>query len=428
MTKELNGLVIDCFAGGGGASIGIEMATGTQVDIAINHDEGAIRMHKSNHPDTLHLTEDIFKVDLKKYVNGQHVALMWASPACQGFSKARAREYADNQLRILPWSVFKHARAIKPDVIIMENVVEIQTWGPLDENGKIIKERQGEEYNKFISKMKAIGYDFDSRELVAADYGAPTIRKRWYAIFRRDGKPIVWPENTHSENGENGLKKWVPVSSVLNLDNVGRSIPHRVRPLALKTVERIRKGMEKFIFQSDNPYLILIGDGTYCHEKDFITDDSVFKMHCLETHKRAIHSEHVIKRDTLVLGGARIDSVTNSSWMGQFIIEYYGQSIGQSISDPLHTIVTKDRFALVTVLGNDTNIIDVYMRMLTPEELKLAQGFPDDYIIDHDILGKKLSVKEQVLRIGNSVVPKMAQILVESNLFISDDYNLPIAQ
>ena len=200
----MSGLIIDCFAGGGGASVGIEMALGRPVDIAINHDEQAIRMHKTNHPQTLHLTEDIFKVDLKKYVHGQHVALMWASPDCTSHSKAKGGQPRKQGLRILPWVVYKHARKILPDVIIMENVEEIQQWGPLDENGKPIPERKGEEYQKFISSMKSLGYDFDSKELVAADYGAPTTRKRWYAIFRRDGKPIVWPEPTHSKTGTDG--------------------------------------------------------------------------------------------------------------------------------------------------------------------------------------------------------------------------------
>lgn len=194
-------LIIDCFAGGGGASVGIEMALGRQVDIAINHDPQAIRMHKVNHPDTLHLTEDIFKVNLQKYVSGRRVALMWASPDCTSHSKAKGGQPRERGLRILPWAVYKHAKEILPDVIIMENVEEIQQWGPLDEKGYPIAERRGEDYRKLIAAMKSIGYDFDSRELVAADYGAPTTRKRWYAIFRRDGKPIVWPDPTHSKVG-----------------------------------------------------------------------------------------------------------------------------------------------------------------------------------------------------------------------------------
>ena len=181
-------LIIDCFAGGGGASVGIEMALGRQVDIAVNHDPDAILMHKTNHPDTLHLTEDIFKVNLKKYVNCRPVALLWASPDCTSHSKAKGSKPRERGLRILPWAVYRHAKEIFPEVILMENVEEIQQWGPLDENGYPIPERKGEDYQKFISAMKSLGYEFDCRELVAADYGAPTTRKRWYAVFRRDGR------------------------------------------------------------------------------------------------------------------------------------------------------------------------------------------------------------------------------------------------
>ena len=157
----MENLVIDCFAGGGGASKGIEMALNRPIDIAVNHDPEAIRMHKVNHPDTLHLTEDIFKVDLQKQVAGKHVALMWASPDCTSHSKAKGGQPRKKGLRILPWAVYKHAKLILPDVIIMENVEEIQQWGPLDESGRPIKSRAGEDYNKFIAAMKSIGYEFD---------------------------------------------------------------------------------------------------------------------------------------------------------------------------------------------------------------------------------------------------------------------------
>lgn len=215
-------LIIDCFAGGGGASVGIEMALGRPVDIAINHDPDAILMHKTNHPGTLHLTEDIFKVDLQKYVRNQHVALMWASPDCTSHSKAKGGQPRKQGLRILPWAVYKHAKAILPDVIIMENVEEIQQWGPLDEKGHLIKERVGEDYRKFISAMECIGYEFDSRELVAADYGAPTTRKRWYAVFRRDGKQIVWPKPTHNRLGVGGLKPYEQCGDYIDWSDLGK--------------------------------------------------------------------------------------------------------------------------------------------------------------------------------------------------------------
>ena len=151
-----DGLIIDMFAGGGGASVGIELALGRSPDIAVNHDPAAILMHRTNHPYTLHLTEDVFEVDLLKYTKGKHVALMWASPDCTQFSKAKGGKPRESGIRMLPWAVYKHAKAVHPDVIIMENVEEIQQWGPLDKNGHPIKEQAGEEYQRFIAAIMPI--------------------------------------------------------------------------------------------------------------------------------------------------------------------------------------------------------------------------------------------------------------------------------
>ena len=254
MRKE--NIIIDCFAGGGGASVGIEMALGRQVDIAINHDPQAILMHKTNHRKTLHLTEDIFKVDLQKYVKGRHVALMWASPDCTSHSKAKGGQPRNSGLRILPWAVFKHTKTIMPDVVIMENVEEIQQWGPLDEEGRTIKERMGEDYDKFITAMTSLGYEFESKELVAADYGAPTTRKRWYAIFRRDGQRIQWPTQTHNKTGTDGMKKWVECGDYIDWSDLGTSIFERKKPLAEATQRRIANGIRKYIIDNPNPYIV----------------------------------------------------------------------------------------------------------------------------------------------------------------------------
>ena len=252
-------LIIDAFAGGGGASVGIEMALGRPVDIAINHDPDAILMHKTNHPDTLHLTEDIFKVNLKKYVKGQHVALMWASPDCTSHSKAKGGKPREKGLRILPWAVYKHAKAILPDVILMENVEEIQQWGPLDEKGYPIPEKKGEDYKKFITAMKSLGYIFDCRELVAADYGAPTTRKRWYAVFRRDRKEIRWPEQTYSADGI-GFEKWKPCGDYIDWSDIDSSIFDRKKPLAEATQKRIANGIKKYIIDAESPYIVRGGE------------------------------------------------------------------------------------------------------------------------------------------------------------------------
>lgn len=517
-----NGLIIDCFAGGGGASVGIEMALGRHVDIAINHDPAAILMHKTNHPKTLHLTEDIFKVNLEKYVKGRHVALMWASPDCTSHSKAKGGKPRKSGLRILPWAVYKHAKTILPDVIIMENVEEIQQWGPLDKNGYPIKEKMGEEYQRFIHKMKSLGYDFDSRELVAADYGVPTTRKRWYAIFRRDGKPIVWMEPTHNKGGTNGLKKWVPVSTVLDFSDLGNSIFGRKKPLAENTLRRIARGLQKFVFDNPKPFIVQVNHGgnnfrgqsidepmptiTQKHgfgkvtpvvspimlrnnhgapgnsvenpiltittgghhglispyliqyhsetqsgevrgqtvEEPLKTIDTsnrygavmafLMKFYKTGTGQSMLEPIHTIttspghfgqvsiltiKLEELLKAGISEEVAQKCTWMSMFIIDYYGCGTGQTIDNPLHTIVTKDKFALITVIGgNDGSeyvILDIFLRMLTPEELKLGQGFPKDYIIDKDYRWSKYPKCEQVKRIGNSVVPEMARLLVQSN-------------
>lgn len=539
----MKNIIIDCFAGGGGASVGIEMSLGRQVDIAINHDPDAILMHKTNHPDTLHLTEDIFKVDLKKYVKNNHVALMWASPDCTSHSKAKGGKPREKGLRILPWAVFKHAKEILPDVIIMENVEEIQQWGPLDEQGHPIKEKMGEDYDKFISAMKSLGYMFECKELVAADFGAPTTRKRWYAIFRRDGKSIRWPEPTHNKNGTNGLKKWIPIHTVLDFTNLGKSIFGRKKPLAENTMRRIARGMKKFIFECPNPFIIpvtsdgdtvstvpfvdksyggnYIGSGSnvgcplhtittvdhnrlvspvivpfqqgkskdpsggrfrnktvkytankVASEKQDANDNCSISPFLIQYHSETRNNEvrgqsvkvpiqtidtsnryaevfafltkfyksgtgqsmyepiHTIttspghfgqvsvlavKYDNLLKAGITEEVAQKCTWVSSFIIEYYGHGTGQSILNPLHTIVTKSRFALITVLGSEYVIVDIMLRMLTPEELKLGQGFPKDYIIDHDYNHNRYPISKQVARIGNSVVPIMAQKLVEAN-------------
>ncbi len=517
----MNNLIIDCFAGGGGASVGIEMALGRNVDIAINHDPDAILMHKTNHPKTLHLTEDIFKVDLQKYVKGRRVALMWASPDCTSHSKAKGGKPREKGLRILPWAVYKHAKAILPDVIIMENVEEIQQWGPLDENGHPIKERRGEDYQRFIAAMKSLKYEFDCRELVAADYGAPTTRKRWYAVFRRDGREICWPEQTHNKGGTDGYKKWEPIWKYLDLEDLGKSIFGRKKPLAKNTMNRIARGLEKFVFNNPEPFMVQVNHGgdnfrgqsihnplqtiTQKHGFGVVTPvvapyiDKAFGgnykgagsdvkdpvstittvdhnrlisplliQYHSETSKNGVRGQQVdspiqtidtSNRYGLVMSymtkfyksgtgqsladpihtittspghfgtvsvyatdwkelqksGVSMEIAQKCTWASQFIMEYYGCGIGQSLNDPLHTIVTKDRFALITVLGNEYVILDIFLRMLKPEELKMGQGFPKDYIINRDYKWNSYPVAKQVARIGNSVVPIMAQKLVEAN-------------
>lgn len=426
-------IIIDCFAGGGGASVGIEMALGREVDIAINHDPQAIRMHRTNHPGTLHLTEDIFKVDLQKYVKDNHVALMWASPDCTSHSKAKGGKPRKQGLRILPWAVYKHAKAILPDVIIMENVEEIQQWGPLDKAGHPIPERKGEDYQKFIGAMKSLGYEFDSRELVAADYGAPTTRKRWYAIFRRDGKPIVWPKPTHSKDGIKN--RWEQCGNYIDWSDLGKSIFDRPKPLADATMRRIANGYVKYVVNNPHPYIVKNKEAVafliqYHGEQkkgdsrgQLLTEP----IKTIDTSNRyGLVTAFVTKFYKTGIGqgcDGPLHTITTSpghfGLISAFLIKYYGTGCGQVASDPVGTITTKDRFGLVNVItdisGEKYILKDIFLRMLNPEELKRMQGFPADYIIDRDYNWKKYPKAEQVKRIGNSVVPIMAEVLVEAN-------------
>ncbi|MBU9745879.1 DNA cytosine methyltransferase [Lachnospiraceae bacterium ASD3451] len=425
----MNDLIIDCFAGGGGASVGIEMALGRPVDIAINHDPQAIKMHRVNHPDTLHLPEDIFKVDLKKYVAGRHVALMWASPDCTSHSKAKGGQPRKKGLRILPWAVYKHAKNIKPDVIIMENVEEIQQWGPLDDSGHPIKERAGEDYQRFIGHMIALGYAFESRELIAADYGAPTTRKRWYAVFRRDGRPIVWPKPLYSK------ESWMECGDYIDWSDLGKSIFDRKKPLAEATMARIANGYVKYVVNNPKPYIVDNQDAVAFliqYHGETRAGDSRGQLltepiKTIDTSNRyGLVAAFVTKFYKTGIGQGcdePLHTITTSpghfGLISAFLIKYYGTGRGQDMRNPLGTITTKDRFGLVnviTVINGETYILrDIFLRMLNPEELKRMQGFPEDYIIDRDITGKPYPIAEQVARIGNSVVPIMAQKLVESN-------------
>jgi DNA (cytosine-5)-methyltransferase 1 len=436
--ENIGGIIIDAFAGGGGASTGIEKALGRPVNIAINHDKYAILMHKTNHPGTLHITEDIFKVEILKYTKGRHVSLMWASPDCTSHSKAKGGQPREKGLRILPWAVYRHAKKILPDVILMENVEEIQDWGPLDEDGHPVKERVGEDYNRFVTKMKSLGYEFESRELVAADYGAPTTRNRWYGIFRRDGNPIVWPEPTHGNPDRiearcGLLKPWRTIAECIDWTDLGSSIFTRKTPLKEKTLNRIARGIEKFIINEPNPYILPDEMASsfliqYHGEtkSDYVRGQSVNEpIKTIDTSNRyglvTAFLTKFYKTGTGQSVNEPIHTITTSSghfgMVSAFLIKYYGSGTGQKVDEPIGTIVTKDRFGLISVMikGEPYRIVDIWFRMLKPEELKLGQGFPSEYIIDHDYTGQSYPKSKQVEKIGNSVVPAMAEALVRAN-------------
>ncbi|MEH3046478.1 DNA cytosine methyltransferase [Sphingomonas adhaesiva] len=263
-------LVIDNFAGGGGASTGIERALGRRVDVAINHDREAIAMHEANHPDTRHLIQSIMAVDPLEATGGHPVALAWFSPDCKHHSKAKGGKPREKNIRDLAWVVPHWAeRCLKGtpngrgaiDVIILENVEEFRQWGPLDAEGKPIKERRGEEFDLWVRKLRRLGYKVEWRELRACDYGAPTSRKRLFLIARRDGLPIVWPEPTHGKPGtpevESGQRlPWRTAAECIDWSIPCPSIFDRKRPLKDATHRRIAHGVMRYVVNAARPFIV----------------------------------------------------------------------------------------------------------------------------------------------------------------------------
>ena len=573
-------LIVDNFAGGGGASTGIEMATGYSVDIAINHDPEAIKMHKANHPNTKHYCENVWAVDPVKACNGHPVALAWFSPDCKHFSKAKGGKPKDKFIRGLAWVACRWAGLVQPRVIMLENVEEFKTWGPLGRRHHPIKAKQGETFQKFVQQLTDLGYEVQFRELIAADYGAPTMRKRFFMIARCDGKPIVWPEPTHapadSEEVKAGLKKpyvgaytqldfSLPCPSIFDTsEEIKEKYGIRaVRPLAPKTMERIARGLKKFVLDNPEPFIIqcnhggerrpndirdpmptitgkhgygivepymvqigqtgfakdrskdvreplttivsknehclieptlapYMGTNTTNHPggncKDPIHTITTGNQQCLisptliqyhsETSKDGVRGQAIKDPIMTVDSSNRYGLVasflhkyydggykgagetvenplpTVTAWdhnsvvtanliqmnnhcdgkdirqplptitagdghfgeVRAFLIKYYGQGTGQDIEQPLDTVTARDRFGLVTIEGVDYQIVDIGLRMLEPRELYGCQGFPDDYIIDHDYTGKTYPRSEQVRRCGNAVCPPIPAALVRANL------------
>ena len=414
-------IIVDNFAGGGGASTGIEMATGMSVDIAINHDPAAIAMHKLNHPDTEHFCESVWDVDPKEAVRGRKVGLAWFSPDCKHFSKAKGGKPVDKNIRGLAWVAVKWAITVKPRVIMLENVEEFKTWGPIDENGNPIKWQIGVTFNSFIKALEVLGYNVEFKDLRACDYGAPTTRKRFFMIARSDGRPIVWPNPTHgdpnSEEVKNGkLKPWRTAGEIIDWSIGTPSIFDRKKPLAENTMRRIARGIERFVVNNPSPFIVRIGQtgfggdrlqyplGHHALITPFLT------TYYTETTKNGVRGQ------TLQEPIATIPTANRFGLVNAFLTKYYGSDIGQQVDEPLHTITTKDRFGLITVHGKPYQIVDIGMRMLQPHELYAAQGFPANYLIDKYANGQKIPKAEQVKRVGNSVPPDLPEALVRANL------------
>lgn len=254
-------IVVDLFAGGGGASTGIEQAIGRPVDIAINHDPEAVAMHTVNHPQTQHYVSDVFEINPLMATRGRPVGLLWASPDCKHFSKAKGGQPVSKRIRGLAWVVVKWAKAVRPRVIILENVEEFQTWGPLTDDGMPCPQRKGETFQMWRGQLKSLGYVIEYRELRASDYGTPTIRKRFFMVARCDGQPIVWPQQSHFAKPAKGQKAWLPASDIIDWSIPCPSIFERKKPLADATCRRIAKGVMRYVVNAKEPFIVNLTHG-----------------------------------------------------------------------------------------------------------------------------------------------------------------------
>ncbi|WP_270817600.1 DNA cytosine methyltransferase [Aeromonas sp. Y318-3] len=545
-------IVVDNFAGGGGASTGIEMALGRSPEIAINHDPDAISMHTVNHPETEHYCESVWDIVPRDVVAGRPVGLVWLSPDCKHFSKAKGSTPVSKKIRGLAWVTLRWAATVRPRVIMLENVEEFQTWGPLlidsEGNARPDPAKKGRTFNSFINALRRQGYKVEWRELRACDYGTPTIRKRLFLIARRDGASIVWPKPTHGDPASAEVKAgkllpwrtaadiidWsIPCPSIFLTKEEAKAQGLNVkRPLAEATMRRIAKGVERFVINAAEPFIVKCNHtsnrtvydafrGQGLHEPlqtvtaapgfalvqpqfaPFITEhanashqrnmpaDEPLRTICAEVKgghfalvapviarqfgnsvgqsvedplgtvmakadksqlvtaflakhytgvvgaeltqplptvttvdHNALVTSHLVKlrgtcqhgqpvtepMPTVTAGGLHIGEVR------AFLLKYYGTDSTIPCSEPLHTVTTRDRFGLVTVRGEDYQIVDIGMRMLEPHELFPAQGFLDTYVIDRDASGKKFTKVAQVARCGNAVCPPVAAALVRANL------------
>ena len=453
-------IAVDLFAGGGGASLGIANA-GLTVVLAVNHDEHAIAMHAANHPNTIHLREDVFNVSPRQACGGRlrrgSVDLLWLSPSCTHHSRAKGGVPKSEQLRSLAWVGVEWANEIAPRVIALENVPEWLSWGPLDSDGQPIAERKGETFRAFVGALQLAGYRVEWRVLVAADYGVPTTRKRLFLIARRDGQPITWPAATHGK----GLLPYETAGSCIDWTIPVPSIFGRKKPLADATQRRIAEGMRRYVLTAAKPFIVCYSHGGRVESVDepmntitatpdggdrMLVVPHIAKFYGTSTGSGldeplgtvtaqgqhlalsaaflAKHYTGVIGQDldhplgtvtaqdhhSLILASLSDDDREGARRVAAFLCLYYGSG-GQwsSLDEPMRTIVTKARMGLVTVTieGRLRVVSDIGLRMLAPRELARAQGFPDSYLLT----GTKT---QQIARIGNSVCPPVAQAIVEA--------------
>lgn len=506
MSLHPHELIVDNFAGGGGASTGIELALGRPVDFAINHDPEAIAMHRVNHPATKHFCSSVWDVDPTNLAAGRKVGLGWFSPDCTFHSKARGgKPFRDRDMarrrrglaNLIPrWA----ATPAAPRVICLENVEEFADWGPLLPDGKIDPAKRGLLFRRWHRQLENLGYRIDMRELKAADYGAPTTRKRLFIVMRRDGGEIVFPEATHGP--WRGCAPYRTAAECIDWSIPCPSIFERSRPLAEATLRRIARGIMRYVVNDPNPFIVSVAHGDSGGRREYGLDEPLGTvsaggvqhalvepfivgidnksngpgaswpgsdpLRTITTENRfAVVAPYIVNtrngeregqaprvrdiRDpfpTVTAQGSQgaiamaflakhyggnyngpgsglrspigtITTVDHHALVKAFLVRYNGASVGQRVAEPISTIDTTDRFGLVMVRGEPHRIVDIGMRMLSPRELYLAQGFPPDYVIDHgiDANGDRMDLTKtaQVRMVGNSVSPYAAKALVLAN-------------
>lgn len=461
-------LVVDNFAGGGGASCGIEAAIGRPCDLAVNHDADAIAMHKANHPGTKHLCEDIWEVDPREACGGKPVGLAWFSPDCTHFSRAAGTRPLKKEIRGLAWIVIRWAKAVAPRVIVLENVPEFEDWGPIHElklgkdgnpigrchrtgcdaklDGRPCAAVAGETFKRWLRHLKSLGYSVEWRHLSAAEYGAPTTRTRLFLIARSDGRPIVWPTPTHAKEATlDGLSPYRTAAEIIDWSEPIPSIfdPKR-RKLAENTLRRIADGIKRYVIECAEPFILRTGHysnksgqgryfrgqtlraplGTVC-----ATNDKNLVVPWVRPKGRKgkgtakLVASFLAKHYGGVVGHGLerpIGTVTakdHHSVVGAFLTRYNGTGRARPLTKPIGAVTARDRFNLGAVVldGESYEIVDIGMRMLTPRELFNAQGFPTDYVIATEVGGKPLTKTAQIAMAGNSVCPPMAEAIVRAN-------------
>jgi DNA (cytosine-5)-methyltransferase 1 len=379
MTSPLSPIIVDMFCGAGGESCGIKQAAdAANLNIsmyAINHWEQAIETHQANFPAAEHICRDVQDINPSDIIPGRRVALLWASPACTHFSVARGGKPCDNQSRITPFTVLDWIDKLTVDRVIIENVPEFQSWGPLDPKTlRPIHEAKGETFTAFIGMIKGLGYSVDWKVLNSADYGAPTTRRRLFIQAVRTGcdKSIIWPEATHIKPSPNQLLSpmlsWIPARDIIDWSLPTQIIDARSKPLAKNTMDRIIRGMEKYWGEYAKPFIIRYNGG-----------------------ENRVHS---IDEPLPVL-----DTSNRYGLIQPLIMEYHGNGGCHPVSKPLPTVTGSDRFALITPEN-----VRIGFRMLKPHELAAAQSFPRDYVFT----GSRADVVKQI---GNAVCPKMSRAL-----------------